>query len=128
MSTGDLTRGHNTLDPEAVRSLLDLLGGDPEALAEIVDAFLDEAPQRLAELREGSKAGDAVLVGRAAHTLKANAAMFGAGQLESLCRGLETAARGGDLGDATQQLESIGAEWLVIRPELVALRNRGTAP
>ena len=34
-------------------------------------------------------ARDAVLVGRAAHTLKANGATFGAARLEELCRELE---------------------------------------
>jgi hypothetical protein len=37
-----------------VRALNDLLGGDREALAELVDSFVDEAPERLAALRAGS--------------------------------------------------------------------------
>jgi HPt (histidine-containing phosphotransfer) domain-containing protein len=128
MSTGDLTRSDDTLDAEAVRALVELLGGDAEALAEIVDACLEEGQQRLAELKHGAGAGDAVLVGRAAHTLKANAAMFGAVQLELLCRGLEADARAGDLGGAGRQVASIDAEWLVVRPLLVALRDGGAAP
>jgi HPt (histidine-containing phosphotransfer) domain-containing protein len=128
MSTGDLTRSGDTLDAEAVRALVELLGGDSGALAEIVDACLEEGQQRLAELNQGAGAGDAVLVGRAAHTLKANAAMFGAVQLELLCRGLEADARAGDLGGAVQQVESIDAEWLVVRPLLVALRDGGAVP
>jgi HPt (histidine-containing phosphotransfer) domain-containing protein len=127
MSTGDLTQQHETLDPGVVRALEEMLGNDPEALAEIVDAFRDEGPQRVAELNEGLSAGDATLVGRAAHTLKANAAMFGAVRLEAFCRELETAARGGDLSGATQLIDVIGAEWLVVEPQLVALRERGSA-
>jgi hypothetical protein len=42
------------LDPVAVRALNELLGGDREALAELVDSFVDEAPERLAELPAGS--------------------------------------------------------------------------
>jgi HPt (histidine-containing phosphotransfer) domain-containing protein len=128
MSTGDLTSSHDSLDAEAVRALVELLGGDADAMAEIVGACLEEGPLRLAELRQGASAGDAVLVGRAAHTLKANAATFGASRLELLCRGLEVRARGGDLGDAVQQVESIDAEWRVVQPLLVALRNEGVSP
>jgi hypothetical protein len=49
------------MDPVAVRALYGLLGGDREAFVELVDSFLDEAPQRLAELRRGADQGDAGL-------------------------------------------------------------------
>ena len=127
MSTGDTTTSDDPLDAEAVRALLELLGGDAEGLAEIVDACLEEGPQRLGELRQGAAAGDAVLVGRAAHTLKANAAMFGAARLELLCRELEVRARAGDLGSAADEVEAIDAEWLAVRPLLVALRGEGAS-
>jgi HPt (histidine-containing phosphotransfer) domain-containing protein len=125
VSTDDLTNSHDSLDPEAVRALAELLGGDAEAMAEIVDACLEEGPQRLGELKQGATAGDAVLVGRAAHTLKANAAMFGAARLELLSRELEARARADDLAGAPQQVEAIDAEWHAVRPLLVALRDEG---
>jgi len=128
MAADDLTTTDGSLDAEAVRVLVLMLEADAEALAEIVDAFLDEAPERLSELRAGAPAGDSVLVGRAAHTLKANAAMFGARHLEALCRDLEADARVGDLTDATSRIEAIDAAWHAARPELVALRERGGAP
>jgi two-component system sensor histidine kinase/response regulator len=123
----DLTTG-GTLDAAALGAVFAMLGDDPEALAEIVGAFLDEAPLRLVELRDGAAAGDAALVGRAAHTLKANAAMFGAVRLEQLCRDLEAAARAGDLSGAAQPVEEINGEWLVVRPQLVAMRGPEPAP
>jgi HPt (histidine-containing phosphotransfer) domain-containing protein len=125
MSTGDLTQQHDPLDAGAVGALVRMLGNDAEALTEIVDAFRDEGPLRLAELNEGSSAGDATLVGRAAHTLKANAAMFGATRLEAVCRELETAAQAGDLVGAGQLIDAVAAEWLVVEPQLVVLRERG---
>jgi hypothetical protein len=36
------------LDAGAVNALVDLLGGDAEGLAELVAAFLEEAPARIA--------------------------------------------------------------------------------
>ena len=41
------------LDPHALAALADLVGDDPEAITEIVEAFLEDAPDRLAEIRTG---------------------------------------------------------------------------
>ena len=119
--------GFGTLDADAVRSLIDLVGDDREALAEIVDAFIDEAPQRLAELRDGLAAGDAVLVGRAAHTLKANGRTFGAFRLAELCQEIETAARGGDLAPASARVDEVYEAWRDVHPDLEALRTGDSA-
>ena len=54
VANGDSSFG--VLDANALRSLIELVGDDREALAEIVDAFLEEAPQRLTELRQESRA------------------------------------------------------------------------
>jgi HPt (histidine-containing phosphotransfer) domain-containing protein len=112
------------LDADAVRALYELLGEDREALAEIVDAFLDEAPRRLAELRRGVDEFDAVLAGRAAHTLKSNGGTFGAVELVSLCRRLEVAARANDLAGSADLLDAVDVQWTLVSKELTALRNR----
>jgi HPt (histidine-containing phosphotransfer) domain-containing protein len=113
------------LDPAAVRALSELLGGDREALVEIVDAFVDEAPRRLAELRRGAVGGDAALAGRAAHTLKSNGLTFGAVELASLCRRLELAARDGELAGSHDLIDRVDAQWALVLPELEALRDEG---
>jgi HPt (histidine-containing phosphotransfer) domain-containing protein len=115
------------LDPAALRDLSDLLGDDQAALAEIVDAFVEEAPLRIAELRTGVTAGDAALVGRAAHTLKANAATFGARSLESHSRSLEETARNGDLTVAAAAVAAVESSWADTEPLLLALRGRAPA-
>ena len=109
---------HGVLDAAAVRSLVDLVGGDEDTLREIVDAFLDEGPQRVAEISAGLAAGDAALVGRAAHTLKANSATFGATRLQELARELESIARGGDLSGAEPLAAAIAEQWGVVEPAL----------
>jgi HPt (histidine-containing phosphotransfer) domain-containing protein len=115
------------LDNDATNALIELVGEDREALAEIVDAFLEEAPQRLAELRRGIESGDAALVGRAAHTLKANARTFGAAQLALLSEEVETAARTGDLAPASAHIDELDEEWRALQPALGALRTGGSA-
>jgi HPt (histidine-containing phosphotransfer) domain-containing protein len=115
-----------TLNPGAIDALLDLLGGDAEALAEVADAFLEEAPLRIAEARAGVEAGDPVLSGRAAHTLKSNALTFGADRLADLSRQLEEAARSGDMALAVGLVAGLGAEWVRTRPLVSDLRDRHT--
>ena len=117
------TAGSHVLDPEAIRSLTELVGNDPEALVEIIDAFLDEAPQRLAELRQGIGDDDPVLAGRAAHTLKANGRTFGAERLALLGQEIEAAARESDLTTVLPRIDEVGAAWIEVRNELVALRD-----
>jgi HPt (histidine-containing phosphotransfer) domain-containing protein len=112
------------LDADAVRALYQLLGEDREALEEIVDAFLDEAPTRLAELRRGVARNDSALAGRAAHTLKSNGGTFGAVELVSLCRRLEVAARANDLAGSADLLDAVDVQWTLVSKELTALRNR----
>jgi HPt (histidine-containing phosphotransfer) domain-containing protein len=112
----------SVLDAAAVRTLADLVG-DEETLREIVDAFLDEGPQRIAELSAGLAAGDAVLVGRAAHTLKANSATFGAAELEGVARELESIARAGDLSGAAPLVAAATEQWSLVEAALRELRG-----
>lgn len=113
-----------TLDPAAIDALVDLLGGDFEALGDVIDAFLEEAPARIAEAVQGCETGDATLAGRAAHTLKSNALTFGASRLAELSRLLEEAARNGDLQTAGGLASALEGEWLRTRPLLCDLRDR----
>jgi HPt (histidine-containing phosphotransfer) domain-containing protein len=106
----------HSLDPATIRALTDMIGGDREVLAELVDELLEEAPRRLAEMRSP----DAALAGRAAHTLKSNALTFGGAELASACRELEVTAREGELDTALADLAD-GA-WARVRPELIRLR------
>lgn len=73
--------GECVLDPESVQALRELVGGDGDALAEILDAFLEDGPAQLEALHAASIGGDVVVAGRAAHTLKPNRRTFGATEL-----------------------------------------------
>ncbi|MBW0098084.1 response regulator [Pseudonocardia sp. KRD-184] len=70
------------LDRAALAALRELVGDDPVALSGLVDDFLDEAPPLLDALR-GDDPADAR---RAAHTLGALGATFGATAMAELCR------------------------------------------
>jgi hypothetical protein len=110
-----------TLDRGAIRALTELLGDDRDALEDVVGTFLEEAPRRLADLRDGLARRDAAAAGRAAHTLKANGLTFGAQDLAAVCLRIETAARASDLADADGLLREAEAEWARVRPALANL-------
>jgi HPt (histidine-containing phosphotransfer) domain-containing protein len=116
-----------TLDEAALAALVDLLGGDSEALADVVDAFLEEAPVRIAEVGSGVDAGDAALTRRAAHTLKSNALTFGAEELAELSREIEARAATGELAQAGELVHPLETEWSAVLPALRNLRERGAS-
>jgi PAS domain S-box-containing protein len=118
------------LDQGALARLVSSFGEDEEgwqALGELLDAFLEDAPTQIAALRGAIERGDAEETRRAAHTLKSNAATFGAQSLSELCRELETLGRRGDLGAAPGLLERAENEWEGVREALAAARRAGTA-
>ena len=74
--------------------------GDPEFVAELLDTFAAEASAMIGGLDEaiGEKSDETVW--RVAHTLKSNAATFGAMALSDACRALEALAKNGALDGA----------------------------
>ena len=79
-----------------------------EFVIELVDTFLEEAPQMLAELRAALKAGEADRFRRAAHSLKSNANTFGAKALAELARELEL----GGLPPDASAVDSVQTEYV----------------
>jgi GAF domain-containing protein/DNA-binding response OmpR family regulator len=107
-------------DESVLRRLSDSMGGDDAFVAELVDQFLTDSPALLAAARGALDAGDADEVRRAAHTLKSNAATFGATELAERCRMLELAAKEGALGGGAASVESIGTELTRVHEALRA--------
>jgi HPt (histidine-containing phosphotransfer) domain-containing protein len=90
------------LDPQAVERMR-ATPADREFAAELVDAYLRDAPALLETLR-GPDAR------RAAHTLKSTARVLGAARLAELCQEREALATADRLGDAAGLLSRIDAE------------------
>ena len=70
---------------------------DDDAVAVILDLFLSDSAPLLEQLVEDRRSGDAEGFTRRAHTLKSNAASFGAADLAATCRELEQRGQAGDL-------------------------------
>ncbi len=95
----------------ALDRLQTMMGGDPANLLDLIDGFLEDAPQLIARLQQGLQAEDAAAVRLAAHTLKSNAADFGALQLREQSKTLEGMAKSGTLAGAAALVGSIEQEY-----------------
>jgi HPt (histidine-containing phosphotransfer) domain-containing protein len=99
---------------ETLERLADSFGGGEEGWAfvrELIDAFVEDAPVQLAAIRSAVEQGDADEARRAAHTLKSNAATFGASALAEVSRELEAAGTRNELDGAGALVEQAELEW-----------------
>ena len=85
-ASGQKPNTEAALAVDAALAQLEETVGDREFVAELIHDFLAELPAQLAELRAASWR-DAERLHRIAHTLKSNAATFGAERLANACRG-----------------------------------------
>lgn len=107
-----------TLDETVFNEFRETMGA--EFAAELVIAFFETAPALLDTLRTTIPLGKADEVRRAAHTLKSNAATFGATQLQHLCLDLELQGKSGQLTHASTTFAALEAEYARVE---VALRT-----
>ncbi|HSH05774.1 MAG TPA: response regulator [Anaerolineae bacterium] len=108
-------------DEEALERLRAMLGTrTEEMLPQLIRDFDSEVKQVLVSLREGLAAEDAVVVRRIAHTLKSNAANFGAVQIVGLAQQLEDQSLVGLLEGGEALVEAIGVSYERYRQRLVA--------
>jgi HPt (histidine-containing phosphotransfer) domain-containing protein len=116
------------LDPDAIDRLLEITGGDPGFVDELIDTYLEDAETQLAALRQAALAGDAASMERPAHSLKSSSATVGAMALAELCRSLEADARAGVVDDAASRVAACDHAFARARRELLAGRPDGSLP
>lgn len=95
----------SSIDLKVFNELKDATGAD--FIGELVQAFLEDAPSQIAQMQSALTGQDTESFRRAAHTLKSNAATFGATDLSGLARELEMLGREKNLevGHRLQVLE-----------------------
>jgi HPt (histidine-containing phosphotransfer) domain-containing protein len=99
--------------------------GDEELLQEIAGLFLEDCPQKMAELAEAVAKQDARRLRLTAHTLKGALVNFGAREAYEAALRLETMGRQGDLARAGEALAALEAAVGRLRPVLEALAKEG---
>jgi HPt (histidine-containing phosphotransfer) domain-containing protein len=110
------------IDPQAIESLRALNPGDnDEFLREIAGIFLEDTPQRIAELDQSLGASDVSKFTRAAHSIKGSSANLGAMALRAAAEKLEHESRTKGLGDVATLIALVKSEFARAERELNAL-------
>jgi HPt (histidine-containing phosphotransfer) domain-containing protein len=107
-------------EPAIDRTVLDDLASttDREFVIELIDTFLEDAPQLLDSLNTALGAGDAEGFRRAAHSLKSNGASLGAMSFSASSKELEMMGKAGDLQGAEGMVENLQSEFTVVMQAL----------
>jgi signal transduction histidine kinase/DNA-binding response OmpR family regulator/HPt (histidine-containing phosphotransfer) domain-containing protein/HAMP domain-containing protein len=129
LSTGSNTDGNNTdggvddraddvteAAPDSLESVVrdsieNLTGGDDEFTLEILNAFLEDAPSMLNQMKQGVENNEPGELRIAAHSLKSNSADLGAETLRELCKEAELMGKQGELDGADKLVTLAIAEY-----------------
>ncbi|MDA1142802.1 MAG: response regulator [Planctomycetota bacterium] len=123
--------GEDTPQPEETLAILDEQGlleeydGDLELLQELLEAFYEESPEILEQLKTAIEHGDAPAVGTAAHTLKGGAGNFFAVAAFETALALELMGKNNDLDTAAGQCEKLELELNRLREALEGIIQNG---
>ena len=107
------------IDLNTFNALKDAMGDD--FIIELVESFFAEAPDLLAQMRNALTSQDVDVFRRAAHSLKSNAATFGATNLADLAKELEKMARENNL-DVGDKMDAIEESYKQAETELKSLK------
>jgi HPt (histidine-containing phosphotransfer) domain-containing protein len=100
------------IDLEAIKALAELNPDDNgEFLKEIIMIFLEDTPQRIAELEESLKTGDTSRFVRAAHSIKGSSANMGTMVLRRTAEQLEQHAKHSGLADTEELLGRLRTDY-----------------
>jgi len=107
------------IDPEAIENLKALNPDDDNAfLKDIIGIFLEDTPQRIAELKQSLASFDQPKFTRAAHSIKGSASNLGAVKLRAAAELLEHQSRNSGLNGLDQLLASLENEFAIAKAEL----------
>jgi CheY-like chemotaxis protein len=109
--------------------ILDRLGGSVELLHSIVSLFAEDSPGQLARIQEAIKAGDAVALTVAAHTLKGSLLALSADRASAAAFELERMGRESRLRGAAERFAILESEVAAVGSELQKIvRERLSVP
>jgi HPt (histidine-containing phosphotransfer) domain-containing protein len=108
-----------TIDQATFEELKQMSGGD--FINELIDAFLDDAPNMLNNMQLALNEKDVESFRRNAHSLKSNANTFGAVELASLAKELEFMAKENNL-NVGNRLEILKGAFATVAEELKGMR------
>ena len=114
------------LDGTSLARLQEIMGGEFNNLALLIDSFLADAPVLIDQLSKSISEGNAAEVRRLAHSLKSNGVDFGAQEFTALCKDLEAAGKSNQLDHTAALLACLTQEFEQVKKLLTAVRERGS--
>ena len=91
-------------------------------LVELIDAYLEDAPNRVAQLRDAFTSRNMENVIHEAHTLKSSSANIGAMALSALAKQVEVAGRNGKSEGMAEDVQRVEKEFIRVKTALEALK------
>jgi two-component system sensor histidine kinase/response regulator len=104
--------------------LLERVGGNREALQELIGLFLEDAPRQLDRMREAIDAGDARTLQTAAHSLKGAVSNFAASAATEAAARLQQMGERALLDEAAASITVLEDEIARVREALAAIRAK----
>ena len=114
----------SVIDRALMENLLELMDGDTGMVIEVIDLFLEDAPNQIEAIIAGVANHDPSVVARAAHSLKGSSANVGARGLWGVCANLEVRGRSGSLAGVESLCASLRREFDAVRAALADERRR----
>ena len=109
------------IDKATFDELKEMSGAD--FMDELIDTFLEDSPKLIEEMKTALSANNADTFRRAAHSMKSNAATFGASQLSALSKELETLGKENKLNETGDMLKVLEEAFVSVRDELRDLKS-----
>ncbi|MFP5271542.1 response regulator [Coleofasciculus sp.] len=103
------------IDPDVMENLQEMAGDE---LSEVINCYLQEAPELLDSIHDALKQGDADLLYHTAHSLKSSSQALGVQNLAQLCQQLEALGRAGTIGEAEQLVSLAITEYQRVKQAL----------
>ncbi|WP_250122039.1 PAS domain S-box protein [Chroococcidiopsis sp. CCMEE 29] len=114
------------LDTKVLQSLRKMTGTRAaEVLPQLIDNYLEEAPQLLQAMRAAVVSEDTAALQQAAHTLRGTSATLGATHLSQLCKTLETMGSTSITAGALASVLLVEAEYETVKTALQMECQRG---
>ena len=108
------------IDMQVLERMSALGGKGVSLVTKIIGVYLNDAPSRLRSMQEAVARGDAVAMGRSAHTFKTSSANLGAMSLAELCQRMESLGRASSMSGAGILVTQIETEYARVAAELSA--------
>lgn len=113
------------IDPEAIENLRALNPDDEDAfLRDIIGIFLEDTPERIAELKQCLASYDQPKFTRAAHSIKGSASNLGAKRVRAVAEKLEHQSRNSGLDGLDTLLAELEAEFATAKAELERIAGK----